>query len=221
MQILYDAPTYLEKLRDIVDYKTVYGWGAFGAPADYDNNRQRYNVPSAPAGSFIFDCSGFAYKAIPWGWSGDPKLRYGGAIYKKIPELETNDIMTICSDVSTNFQNIVPGEVLYGKFNGNGHVGIYAGEGLVYECTTDFGGGCMVTSCDNVDIRGDMPGRQWLKHGKLPFIKYSGQDNNDNFEKMQALYDKICELESDAAELSMHLSELAEEVMNELERIAE
>lgn len=179
MKILYNNFEYLDLLSNIQkNYKTVYGWGAFGAYADYANNRSRYKVPNAPKDSFIFDCSGFAYKAIPWGWNGS-HTRYGGAIYKAIPELETNNIMTICSEVSTDFSRISPGEVLYGKFNGNGHVGIYAGDCYVYECTTDFGGGVMITRILNVSsINGaGYPGRQWQKHGKLPFIEYVNKYN--------------------------------------------
>ena len=172
MEILYNKEEYIKLLKNIwSNCKTVYGWGAFGAYADYGNNRTRYGVPKAPAGSYIFDCSGFAYKAIPWGWCGN-KTRYGGAAYKKIPELETNNILSICSDVSTDFSKIEVSEVLYGKFNGNGHVGIYAGNGLVLECTTDFGGGVTMTDCLNVTNSGKRPGRYWQKHGKLPFIDY-------------------------------------------------
>ena len=166
--ILYTNLEYLEKLLNIQkNYRTVYGWGAFGAFADYGNNRTRYKVPNAPAGSYIFDCSGFAYKAVPWGWCGDSS-RYGGATYKKIPELETNNILKICSDVSTDLTNIKPGEVLYMP----GHVGIYAGNNLVVECTTAGNGGVIISSLNEAK---KLHGSAWTKRGKLPFIKYVDQ----------------------------------------------
>ena len=168
MEILYSNKEYLRLLMNVYEnYDTVYGWGAFGAYADYGNNRSRYKVPKAPKGSYIFDCSGFAYKAIPWGWCGD-KSRYGGAIYKKIPELETNNILALCKDVSTDFSNVQISEVLYMP----GHVGIYAGNGDVIECTTAGAGGVILSTLAEA-VR--LHGNAWQKHGKLPFIKYETQ----------------------------------------------
>ena len=165
MRILYNNYEYLELLQDIrKNYRTVYGWGAFGAWSDYKNNRSRYNVPNAPKDSYIFDCSGFAYKAIPWGWCGKQTC-YGGATYKKIPELETNNILQICFDVSTNFDNVQVSEVLYMP----GHVGIYAGDGNVIECTTAGSGGVIMSTLANAKR---LHGYNWQSHGKLAFIEY-------------------------------------------------
>ena len=170
MKILYNNFEYLEKLFDIQkNYKTVYGWGAFGAYADYANNRSRYKVPNAPKDSFIFDCSGFAYKAIPWGWNGS-HTRYGGAIYKAIPELETNNILKICTDVSEDFTNIQITEILYMP----GHVGIYAGNGNVIECTTAGPGGVIVSTLAGAK---SLHGSEWKKHAKLPFLEYVDRYN--------------------------------------------
>ena len=166
--ILYNNIEYVEKLLNIQrEYKTVYGWGAFGAFADYGNNRSRYKVPKAPKGSYIFDCSGFAYKAIPWGWCGNG-TRYGGAVYKKIPELETNDIFKLCRDISTNMSSIQLTEILYMP----GHVGIYAGNGQVVECTTAGKGGVIISTLAEAKA---LHGYAWQKHGKLPFLEYIDQ----------------------------------------------
>ena len=165
MEILYNNFEYLDKLLNIQkNYSTFYGWGAFGAYADYGNNRTRYKAKAAPAGSFLFDCGGFAYKAIPWGWNGSA-TRYGGAIYKKIPELETNNILKICGDVSTDFTKIEVSEILYMP----GHVGIYAGNGDVLECTTAGKGGVIISTLAMAKL---LHGSAWTKHGKLPFIDY-------------------------------------------------
>ena len=171
MEKLYKAIDYVNELCKIfLDYPTYYAWGAFGAPAN-KKNRDRYKVPDAEPSDFLFDCSGFAYKALPWGWCADKSKVYGGAIYKKIPELETSDILSICSDVSADFSNIEPGEVLYMK----GHVGIYIGEGRCIECTSKWKNGVMITGVSNVDfpIYKELNYRKWLKHGKLPFIIYN------------------------------------------------
>lgn len=174
MEILYTGKEYAEVLSNIAKkYQTYYAWGAFGAPAN-DSNKSRYKVPGAPSGSFLFDCSGFAYKAIPWGWCGDYSRTYGGATYKKagFEALETNNILNICSDVSDNFQNIQPGEVLYMS----GHVGLYIGDGRAVECTSNWTNGCLFSEVSNCGIDTALPyKRTWLKHGKLPFVDYSAQ----------------------------------------------
>lgn len=187
MEKLYKAKDYVEMLYTIKDHlKTYYGYGACGAPADYkyvnrsyEDNRQRYGVPNAPAGSFIFDCAGFAYKAIPWGFCGDPTKCYGGAVWpakgQPLSKLDTNDILSICTDVSDDFLNIQPAEVLYIP----GHVGIYAGNGLALECTSGWNANKVIeTQVLNVNnFVAPKYARIWQKHGKLPFIDYEAAED--------------------------------------------
>lgn len=179
MQKAWTGDEYVQELLYIMkNFDSFYAYGAFGAPADYKNNRTRYKVPSAPNGSYLFDCSGFAYKAVPWGWNGYHDRVYGGATYKKVPfdALETNDILSLCDDVSEDFETIQVGEVVYMT----GHVGIYIGKGEVIECTSAWENGILISCCDNIQVRSDMPyHRTWLKHGKLPFIEYVEDDNSD------------------------------------------
>ena len=168
MEILYNTKEYIDKLWDIYsNYKTYYAWGAFGAPAN-KKNRERYDVPdSVSPSTFLFDCSGFAYKAIPWGWCGDKTKTYGGATYNKIPT-DTN-FKKLCYDQTDDFSNIIPGECLYME----GHVGIYIGDGMVLECTSAWDNCVMLTECKNVGIKTSCKhSRTWLMHGKLPFISY-------------------------------------------------
>lgn len=175
MEILYINTEYAEELVRIGrNLSTYYAWGAFGAPATV-KNKNRYKVPmSLPPDAFLFDCSGFAYKALPWGWCADSARTYGGATYRKIPELETNNILALCSDVSTDFNNIMVGEVLYMP----GHVGIYIGKGRAIECTSKWSCGVLTSEVKNCKIEtGLQYKRTWKKHGKLPFISYEiGED---------------------------------------------
>lgn len=171
MKKLYTNHEYAEKLVDVSrHYQTYYGWGAFGAPATY-KNKTRYKVPmSLPSNTFIFDCSGFAYKALPWGWCGDESKVYGGAIYKAIPELETNNILSLCTNVSSDFSQIAEGEVLYMK----GHVGIYIGNGKCIECTTKWDCGVLISEVTNTKIKTGLKyKRKWTSHGMLPFVTYT------------------------------------------------
>ena len=171
MDILYSAREYVDKLIYIMNnYSSYYAWGSFGAPAT-KKNRERYKVPNANPQDFLWDCSGFAYKSLPWGWNGDKTKAYGGAIYKKIPELETNNILTICSDVSNDFNNILISEVLYMQ----GHVGIYIGDGKAIECTSKWSNGILISDVDNIFKGTNRYHRKWLKHGRLPFIDYSAE----------------------------------------------
>lgn len=176
MEILYNNIEYIEKLLNIYhNYKTYYAWGAFGAPANA-KNRKRYEVPDTVSpDTFLFDCSGFAYKAIPWGWCGDKTRTYGGAAYNKIPT-DTN-FNKLCYDKTDDFSNIIPGECVYMT----GHVGIYIGEGKVIECTSAWDNCVMITECTNVGIMTNCKHkRKWLKHGKLPFISYPEQAFSDS-----------------------------------------
>lgn len=171
MDILYKNQEYADKLIEVGRrYASYYAWGAFGAPAT-TKNKNRYKVPmKISPDTFLFDCSGFAYKALPWGWCGDSLKTYGGAIYKKIPELETSNILAICTDVSTDFSKILPGEVLYMK----GHVGIYIGKGRAIECTSKWTCGILTSEVKNCKIATGLKyKRTWLKHAKLPFVEYS------------------------------------------------
>lgn len=183
MEILFTADEYISRLADICEnYKTRYAWGAFGAPANA-KNKVRYDVPAdVSPDTFLFDCSGFAYRAVPFGWNGDKNRVYGGASYptKNDPlyPLTTGTILNICSDVSADFSNIVKGEVLYLKGSDCGHVGIYEGNGIALECTTNWYGGVTRSEVSNVSTStGLVQKRKWLKHGKLPFIDYSAYVN--------------------------------------------
>lgn len=189
MEKLFKAKDYVQQLYFIKGLNTYYGMGACGAPADYEytgraykDNRERYKVPGAPVGSFILDCAGFAYKALPWGFDADPTKCYGGATWPAkgapLSELDTNDILSICDDVSEDFNNIKPAEVLYIP----GHVGIYAGNGIALECTSGWGVNKVIeTVVLNVTTADPAHhSRTWVKHGKLPFIDYeAGEDPVD------------------------------------------
>lgn len=173
MEKMYQNLEYVNKLLDIQrNYKTYYAWGAIGSPAN-KKNRERYKVPNAPSDSFLFDCSGFAYKALPLGWIGDKNRTYGGADPGKDMDLfNCNDILSICDDVSSDFSRIQPGEVLYMS----GHVGIYIGEGRAVECTSNWSNGVLISLVSNITTESGEQKRKWLKHGKLPFVIYNKEE---------------------------------------------
>lgn len=162
------------------NYKTLYVMGCFGAPMNASNktrycNNHSYNkkasrtkmIQAATADTFGFDCSGLI-KGILWGWSGKKTLTYGGAKYasNNVKDNGADAMIKSCKEVSTNFNDIEVGEVVWMS----GHIGIYVGNGLVVESTPSWKNGVQITAC-NCDVKG-YNRRNWTKHGKLPYITY-------------------------------------------------
>lgn len=164
------------------NYKTLYVLGCFGAPLTEVNKSrwkkaQAYNrkearvakIDAARADTFGFDCVCFI-KALLWGWSGDPNHVYGGVAYASngVPDIDDGQMIKACAMVSTDFSNIEVGEAVWLP----GHIGIYVGDGLVVEATPSWKDGVQITAC-NRTISG-YNRRDWVKHGRLPWITYTG-----------------------------------------------
>lgn len=118
-----------------------------------------------------FDCV-ILIKAILWGWNENKNASHGGAIYGSngVKDDSTEELIKRCTNVSNDFNNLVPGELVYLP----GHVGIYIGDGKVIEATSDYENKVIKT---NIDSNGNRTykGKQilrWQKHGKLPYINY-------------------------------------------------
>ena len=175
---------FIDKLQNIFSgYRTVYMWGVFGAPvtdaliaskaAQYPD---WYGYEKCAAlrklvgkGYFGFDCVSLI-KGVLWGWTGSMSKSNGGAIYssKGVPDISADGLIYRAIDVSTDFSNIVGGEVVWRE----GHVGVYIGNGKVIECTPRWSNEVQVTCCLNVANIPSMNGRIWTKHGKIPYIDY-------------------------------------------------
>jgi hypothetical protein len=172
---------FVAKLKDIaLNYKTLYVMGCFGAPMTYSNKiryckNDSYNMKSARTkmikdaslDTFGFDCV-CLIKGVLWGWNGDTSKVYGGATYSSngVPDIDTESMINVCSNISTDFNNIEVGELVWMK----GHVGIYIGNGLAVECSPAWENKVQITAC-NKTVSG-YKRRNWTKHGKLPYITY-------------------------------------------------
>lgn len=172
---------FIAKLKDIAtNYKTLYVMGCFGAPMTAANkkrytNNHTYNkqtartkmINAATADTYGFDCV-CLIKGVLWGWSGDANKVYGGAGYavNGVPDIGADTMITKCSDVSTDFSNIVPGEAVWMS----GHIGVYIGDGLAVECTPKWANKVQITACNC--SKAGYNRRNWTKHGKLPYIEY-------------------------------------------------
>ena len=175
------------------NYKTLYVLGCFGAPmkADYKARylkAQVYNreatrkakIQAAPADCFGFDCGGLI-KALLWGWSGDTSKVYGGATYASngVPDIGADAMIKRCTDLSTDFSRIQVGEAVWLE----GHIGVYVGDGLAVECTPRWADGVQVTAVHNMGYKPGYNGRSWTKHGKLPYVDYTGSTASSSTEK--------------------------------------
>lgn len=173
----------VRRLKDCANnYKTLYVMGCFGAPMTPANksrymNNNAYNrqparqqmISQASADTFGFDCV-CLIKGILWGWSGDKTASYGGAVYNSngVPDIGADSIINKCAGVSTNFSDLIPGELLWKT----GHVGIYIGNGMAVECTPAWKNCVQITDVQNIISTGDRPARTWTKHGRLPYVEY-------------------------------------------------
>ena len=164
------------------NHKTLYVMGCFGAPMN-ETNKARYRanhsynkaadrqamISAASADTFGFDCV-CLIKGLLWGWSGDASKIYGGASYKanNVPDIGADSMITVCKEVSTDFSSIEIGEAVWMK----GHIGVYVGDGLAVECTPAWKNCVQITACNC--SKSGYQRRNWTKHGKLPYVTYSG-----------------------------------------------
>ena len=167
------------------NFKTLYVMGCFGAPMTaanktrYINNgacssynaqaSRRAMIDAASADTFGFDCV-CLIKGLLWGWSGDASQVYGGAAYVSngVPDIGEDAMIAKCSGISTDFSKIEVGEVVWMP----GHIGIYIGDGLAVECTPTWANCVQVTACNCT--KSGYNRRNWTKHGKLPYVSYTG-----------------------------------------------
>lgn len=184
MSNVMTAAAFVAKAIDAAkNHKTLYVMGCFGAPmTDYNKtrycNNNDYNrqasrtamIKAASSDTFGFDCV-CLIKGLLWGWKGDKSKIYGGASYASngVPDIGADTMITVCSGVSTNFSNIVPGEAVWKS----GHIGIYIGDGLAVECTPAWANKVQITAVANIGSKSGYNSRTWTKHGKLPYIDYS------------------------------------------------
>ena len=177
------AEELVSRLKTIANgYKTLYVMGCFGAPMTNANKdryiqHHEYNrrpgpkaaIQAASADTFGFDCVCLV-KGVLWGWSGNKNDIYGGARYTSngVPDIGADSIINVCSGVSTNFADIIPGELLWKS----GHVGIYIGNGQAVECTPSWDNKVQITNVANITGNTGSKYRTWTKHGRLPYVNY-------------------------------------------------
>ncbi len=178
---VYTAAQFIQRAELAFSHPSCYVSGGWGQPLTTSNKarliaKNNFNytyrsiINAQTANTFAFDCI-CLIKGILWGWNADVNDPNGGAVYGSngVPDIGENTMIQRCTDVSTDFSTIVPGEMLWM----NGHAGIYIGNGLAIECTTAFGAwGVIKTAVGNIGPVSGYNTRYWTKHGKLPYISY-------------------------------------------------
>lgn len=204
---------------DVVNnYKTLYVMGCFGAPMNQSNKTRYINgytfnakderkakIQAATADTFGFDCVCFI-KALFWGWHGNPGQVYGGAVYKSngVPDIGADQMLKVCTDVSTDFSTIVPGELVWLP----GHVGIYVGDGMAAEATWEPDEGVQLQCVLPMGVKPGMPATGWVKHGKLPWISYEEEPKDTDIHTYRVVVDNLPSKEV-AEDLVQHLAGMA------------
>lgn len=165
MTKIFTNKEFIDKLRHIASLPTVYYSGG--------NQWSTWN-----GSRWQFDCN-VSIKSVLWGWNENKSVIHGGAVYKAngVPDFTCNEGLNYCSDVSQNFSNLIPGEYLCMKGTPHDHVGIYLGDGKVFEVTTAWGvNGATISDIDSNGnrSRNGVASLRWTYHGKLQWIDYVG-----------------------------------------------
>lgn len=170
MSKIFTANQFIEKLKWLVNSVPNFYLSKDGTWCNYYKDRQ----------AFAMDCV-VSIKGLLWGFKADKNKQNGGGVYLSngVADFGANEGINYCSDVSTDFNNLVPGEYLCMKGTKYSHAGVYLGNGKVFECTTGWGvNRCVISEIDKYGNRyynGVKNLAKWTYHGKLQYIDYGSQ----------------------------------------------
>ena len=161
--IIYKSSEFINILKHIASLPTTYYSGG--------NQWSTWN-----GSRWNFDCV-VSVKSVLWNWCEDKNKIHGGANYASngVPDFTCNDGLNYCNDVSKDFHNLTPGEYLCMKDTQYNHVGVYIGNGKVFEVTTAWGvDGATISDIDSNGNRSRNGNNclRWTYHGKLKWIDY-------------------------------------------------
>ena len=142
-------------------------------------------------GKWQFDCV-LSIKSILWGFKAYKDTFRGGTIYKSngVADFSCNGGLDYCSDVSSDFSNLVAGEYVCMKGSKYNHSGVclepatQTKRGKMFEDTTGWGTGKAIIS--EFDTKGNRYYKgvknvaKWTYHGKLKWIDYSQEPKPKN-----------------------------------------
>lgn len=172
------------KASEVCSTAIAAGLGKFG-PIKYrtKSGDWRYNVGLWTGACWSFDCLGFVHCMVN-GFVGNKAELGGGAVMDEFVT-HSDELTTLsryCYDVSGDFRNLTPGELLYM----DGHVGLYVGniepfgDGRIFNvaecCYSSWGGGGLLSyvgpSGERVNHKGGSQAGYWTRHGKFYRVDY-------------------------------------------------
>lgn len=171
---VFTSKQFIDKLKWLVNDVPNYYYSANGTWCNYNWNNNK----------FMMDCV-VSIKGLLWGFIADKNKPHGGGIYcsNGVEDFSPDGGVDYCTDVSTNFNNLTPGEYLCMKGTGYSHAGIYLGNGKVFECTTGWNANrCIISEIDTSGNRfyNGVRNLKWTYHGKLIYIDYSDQNDSNH-----------------------------------------
>lgn len=157
---------FIEKLKWLITVPNYY-YSANNTWCNYNWNKDK----------FMMDCV-VSIKGLLWGFKADKNAPHGGGVYKAngVEDFTANGGIDYCTNPSTNFHKLIPGEYLCMKNTPYEHAGVYLGNGKVFECTTGWGvNRCIISDIDEYGNRyyNGIKNLRWTYHGKLIYIDYT------------------------------------------------
>ena len=171
--IIFTAKAFCEKLYHIAnDLHTRY------------KNSYPFNLGYWNGYEWSWDCWNLI-KSLIWGWAEKYSIGYHAKYDASTGMLDWTgaQILSRCTNVSTDFSKVTPGEFLLSP--DAGHAGVYVGELIinsrcynVVECTVNWQNKVQFSYVSQSGRRyqykdGPQAKTAWGKHGKLPWIDYT------------------------------------------------
>ena len=186
-KVIMTSEEYVSRLKVLADRKTFY------------KNVYPYNLLYIHSdGRTSGDCLN-TIKALLNGYDVNKKtVGYYQRDLSNTGDVSEATLLSMCTDISTDFSQIPKGALLYMR----GHVGTFVSltkrngkEYNVIECTKSFGGGIVYSWVDADGTRrshkGGVKNGKWIQFGKMTkFLSYNAPQGSNSNEKPKVDYSK-------------------------------
>lgn len=166
MSKVFTSEEFIKKLKWFTTLPNIYYSGKYWSQLNSKGQWQN-------------DCV-LSVKSILWGFSADKNKFRGGTVYKSngVADFSCNGALNYCTNISTNFANLTPGEYLCMKGTKYNHTGIYLGNNEVFEMTSCSAWGVKKAVISHIDSKGTRSYKgknclKWTYHAKLNYIDYT------------------------------------------------
>ena len=151
--------SFINKAIEVEKLPTLYKLGKF---------------MNSKSGKYLLcDCSGLI-KGILWGYPENGKYGSNG-----VPDINANTMISRCSKVSTNFNKLPVGALVWMS----GHIGIHVGNGVCVESSPIWEDGiqCTFIKGSGYSNTRKLHERKWIKQGLLDkYIDYSSNSTTSS-----------------------------------------